>query len=458
MRYPRGEEGAPRKWDFLGKPAPTFDKDEFTNYPRGGFIEDVILAFKVLPTNDRFAFWTAISMLSTGILREAWFNYGAGRKTFLNFFTVLVAPPASGKSTALSASMEIEENAIDLLPAPLKFKQTTSSITAASSPEGMVTAADNKKKIFKDDEGKTLEVVRNANINLKIEEFHLLVNNKKHNETMLTTLCNLYDCRPTYDKITVTNPTKLKNTFTLLTTATTDAVFKTTLPSSVKESGFLSRMTLVYGRENRHYSRPKDAEKRFGRCLPTFEELSERLAWIIVNKQGEYDFDDDADIYYNKWTKQVDRRLRCLEDIRIIELFSRRKQHVLQMASMIALQRYNLSHVITEQDLRLAIAIVEENQENSADLVVASQKGKMEVKKDYLLDMIRNEPGLSRAHLMQFKRYEGERYTARELNEMLPELIEAGYIEQYRDGTLNNEYWRTTIKSTDQYFPLEEVF
>ena len=457
MKYPRGKRTTPKSWDFYGKIPPQFDKDEFTNYPRGGFIEDVILAFKVLPTNDRFSFWSAISMLSTTLLREAYFNYGAGRKTFLNFFTVFVAPPASGKSTALNASQEIEQDAVDLLPAPLKFKQQTSAITAASSPEGLMMSADNKEQIFTNTEtGKPLHIKRNANINLKIEEFHLLVNQKKHNETMITALCNLYDCRSTYDKITVTNPTRLKNIFCVLTTATTDSVFKETLPRAIKESGFLSRMTLVYGRENRHYSRPKDAEKRFGNCLPSFEELSERLAWIVVSKQGEYDFDENADELYNEWSLKVEGVLRRLEDNRLVELFSRRKQHVLQMATIIAVQKYNDSFTITKEDLQLAIEIVEENQLNSKDLLIAATKSNVELKADRLLEIIREEPGITRGKIMQYRRYNNERYTAGDLHSAIPELLEAGYITQYRDGHLHNEYWRNSCKASDQYFPVED--
>lgn len=456
MKYPRGIENAPKVWDFYGKEYPNFDEDEFKNYPRGGFIEDVILGFKVLPTNDRFAFWSAISMLSTGLLREAWFNYGAGRKTFLNFFTVFVAPPASGKSMALNASVEIEEGAIELLPEILKFKQTTSAITAASSPEGLVMSTNNKEQIFINEEGKSVPIKKNANINLKIEEFHLLVNNKKHNETMITALCNLYDCRPTYDKITVTNPTKLKNLFTVLTTATTDAVFKDTLPNSIKESGFLSRMTPVYGRENRHYSRPKDAEKRFGNCLPRFEELSERLAWIIENKRGEYDFDDEADEIYNAYTKRVEHTLKTLDDVRIIELFSRRKQHVLQMATMIALQKYEIDYIITKKDLELAIQIVEENQENSKDLIIAAQKAPGELKKEHLLQVIHHEPWVTRSTIMQFRRFNGHKFTAKDLHEMIPELMESGQIEMYREGVQVHEYWRNSCRSNDQYTPAKK--
>jgi hypothetical protein len=395
-------------------------------------------------------------MLSTGLLREAWFNYGAGRKTFLNFYTVFVAPPASGKSTALSASQEIEEGAVDLLPDPLKFKQTTSAITSASSPEGLVMSSDNKEQMFTNEEDKPLIIKRNANINLKIEEFHLLVNNKKHNETMITALCNLYDCRSTYDKITVTNPIKLKNIFCTLTTATTDAVFRDTLPNAIKESGFLSRMTPVYGRDNRHYSRPKDAEKRFGDCLPRFDELSERLAWIINNKQGEYDFDDEADELYNKWSHEVETVLRNLPDIRIVELFSRRKQHVLQMSTMIALQKYEVTNIITKADLQMAINLVEENQENSKELIIAAQKGSTELKREHLLDIIQYEPGITRGTILTGRRYNGKKYTAADLHGMIPELLESGLIDYYKKGQKTEEYWRNSCTANDQYFPTDK--
>ncbi len=454
MKYPRGI--FPKSWNFKGQPVPEFDEDEFEIYPRGGFIEDVILGFKVLPTNDRFAYWSAISMLSTTLLREAWFNYGAGRKTFLNFYTVFVAPPASGKSTSLSASHEIEQAAVELLPEPLKFKQTTSAITAASSPEGLVMSADNREQIFSSNDGKSFPIKRNANINLKIEEFHLLVNNKKHNETMITALCNLYDCRSTYDKITVTNPVKLKNVFCTLTAATTDAVFQTSLPTSVRESGFLSRMSLIYGRDNRHYSRPKDAEKRFGNCLPTFDELAERLAWIVSNKQGEYDFNDEADELFNEWSQKVDKELRNIGDIRTIELFSRRKQHVLQMATMICLQKYSISFEITKEDLELAIDIIEENQLNSRELIIAASKSSYDRKESHLLDIIRTTPGISRKTIMQTKRFKGEKYKASDLHRIIPELLSAGYIDQYQDGHVNNNYNQYACKASDTYFPAEE--
>ena len=112
-------------WEDKGSPnspAPALDVDwidTFVSYSEG------------IPSPEIFRLWVAISIVGGAMERRCWMKSARG-VLYPNMFILLVAPPAVGKTQAISLAMEIVYASRKGIEASAVMKIAPSSVTKAS--------------------------------------------------------------------------------------------------------------------------------------------------------------------------------------------------------------------------------------------------------------------------------------------------------------------------------------
>ena len=365
-------DSPPQPWvideRFIPWPYEPFD-ERF--YPKGGFIEDAILYMKGYETCNSFSFWSAVHAVSSIVGRDAGLRWAHG-KLYPNFYIILVAPPGVvKKSTTVSQLDRIEFAVREKLKNEnelLSYQKEACIIRGKATQESIFENMRSEGRTFKvdtgeiDDDGeklfKRVSKQRNANLIMRISELSTFLSPSKYNVTLVDKITDFYDCKDRDSDTTIgRGNVELHNVFATLCGATTPDTFKTTIPKEAFGGGFISRCLVI--REDvtpRVYPQPVS----FPIC-PGFEEMAERLSWIAMHKRGEFVLSPEALHFYSDWytSFKMDLREKITSGLeRHIE--NRKDQHVLKLALIFALQRYDLTeNIITVQDIKQAIRVIE---------------------------------------------------------------------------------------------------
>lgn len=360
MKY--SAENPPAPWDVPYETNKAFIEERWDDYPKGGFLEDVVLYQKGYETTNFLSFWTGVHYVSSMIMRDSHLRWAHGGM-FPNFYFIMVAPPSLvKKSTTIHGPEKAEMLAHSLFANPIrKFKKSAVTIRGKATPEAIFASMANERlpvKLGEDENGDdiTETVEKNANLVIRVSELSTFLSQSKYNVTLIDKLTDFYDCKDADSDTTIQRGNiELKNIFCTLMGATTPDTLASTIPKEAFGGGFVSRSIIL--RED--YTERIFPEPVAYPDLPGPEELGERLAWIGEHKRGEFVLTEDAYDFYAKWyTKnKMDLRKRVLSGNTDHE-HNRQDIHVLKLAHIFALQRYTLASYVTLSDIKTAIKIV----------------------------------------------------------------------------------------------------
>lgn len=343
------------------------ESDFEDSLPSKGFITDYVLATRGIESPAKFCAWAAIWVLSTAIYRDAWLDWGPLGNFFPNFYVILVAPPRiNPKSTALKFGLPL----LEALPSyykdhEMKLRKQINLVKSKATPQALMESLRPSKQII-EIEGEEYTVTTDSKCGVFVSELATFIGKEKFNAGLVEQLTNLYDC-PDHDQDNTLSRGQLnfKNVYLTIFGATTPEGIEESMPSVAMGGGFISRTVFVVKEDpERFYPFPRVVEG-----APSRTELSRRLAWIAFNAQGDYHFSEEAQAFYEGWYKP--HRLAQYHDTdeKRKALMQRFDIHLVKMALLMRIQRYQKGNTITRQDFIDALHFLEGTYDGASDVL-----------------------------------------------------------------------------------------
>jgi hypothetical protein len=440
MKYDKFD--SPDPWEIPGDIK--FIKESWEDYPRGGFIEDVILYQKGYETTNFLSFWTAVHYLSSIIMRDAWLRWAHGGM-YPNFYTLMVAPPGLvKKSTTIHGLEKVEEQAKKLYVNPVfRFKKANVVIRGKATPEAIFASLANEilpVEIGQDETGDPVfeDVEKNANLIIRVSELSTFLSSAKYNVALVDKLTDFYDCKDNDSDTTIGRGNiELKNVFCTMMGATTPDTLATTIPKEAFGGGFISRSLIL----KEDYTERIFPEPVAWPELPDTRELAERLAWIGMYKRGEFHLDGDAYDYYAEWyTKNKLNLRKSVMDGETMHENNRRDIHVLKLAHILSIQEYRISQIIRLEHVKTAIKIINYTIDRTHELLEMTSASTDMQKLTTVSHILMKKLVMDRKQMISSVYRKGINTT--DLHQCLCDLFEAGKIEVYRDSKIRRNVSR----------------
>lgn len=399
-------------------------------WPTDGFIDDFIAHTYGRETTNLFAFWTAVSGIAGVIQRDGHLRFGE-EGLFANFFNILVAEPAiAHKSTAMGLFNRIEKKMfkdLEVANKDLFERKSNLVIRGKATAEAIFDAMSNRTYTDKDGE----EQRTNANFIGKISELTTLLSKAQYNAQLIDKITDFYDCKDHDTDFTRGASTpgggqrELFDIYASLFGCTTPDALKHSIPPEAFGGGFMSRCVLVR-------QAPIDIKREIPIPFmpvdcPDSTEMGERLLWLAQNKKGEFALSPDAYDFYKEWYVKEIRLLRAKAISGETDHRDNRKTlHILKLALLIVLQRYDRSRIISVEDLEMAIRIFEFTNNTSTEVVEDIYlEGQKDGKFYKFRSLIRKHKKINRRDLGRI-----HHFTKDSIAKFYDELFERGEVEE----------------------------
>ena len=336
--------------------------DEFI--PTGGWISDYVLSMRGIQAPTAFGIWGAIAALSAMLKRDVWLEW-VPEPLYPNFYIFLVGPPKTGKSVTIRYVERLVKAAPNYIKnqgiAHLKMVNIQRS---KATPEGLSLAL-TQRNLSWNENGEYGSLKTGSELTMLISELANLLGKQNYNAGLVSRLTDLYDCKDEDDELTIgRGAKKFKNIYVTMLGGTTRTSLETEVPIEVFGEGFMSRVVLVSQPiPTRAYPYP-----RWIPDGPSTNEIARRLAWV-VQKAGEFTLAPDTRDAYNKWYQKFHKRLIKGADDKYAAMMNRYDIHLLKLALIIRVQRYEGGEVISLEDFEMARKLLERTIEKAEKAV-----------------------------------------------------------------------------------------
>jgi hypothetical protein len=316
------------------------------------WIEGFLELTRDIQSSERFRRWSAITVIGAALEQKVWVKTGTG-VLYPNLYTILVGPPGSGKTIALSAAVKLHYSLKD------QFRASTSLSTAALT-DALVEA---RRKIVRLADNPPY--VEFNSLFIPAPELGVLL--PVYDRDFMNTLNTIYDCEPYSQRrrykdinFVVENPQ-----FNLLA-ATTPSYLNSFLPQGAWTEGFISRVILIYSGS----AKPRPLWDQSQEDTRLQRDLINDLK-IIGEKYGKLSFSREAADQINAWHLSGGEPFP--EHPRLASYLERRTLHLLKLCIIATVARGNNQFQIETEDLDLARAWMEEAEEAMPDIFRAMQ-------------------------------------------------------------------------------------
>lgn len=272
---------------------------------------------------------TAISIVSAAMERKTWVTTAKGR-LFPNQYILLVGPPGVGKSLCTTTAYDLLN---EIRSPETPFHLAPTSVSKASMIDRLVEA---ERRIVRPME--TPAIMSFNSLTIIANEFGVFL--PSWEGEFMNTMTDLWDCgRYAEKKRTSKLDIELPNTQLSLLSATTPAHLNQLLPEGAWETGFMSRILIIYSGEFFHTDLFSAA---------VFEDKS-REGLVndlrdIYKIYGEFTVTDDAKEALNEWSKKGGPPVP--EHPKLMHYRSRRIAHLLKLC-MVASAASDSDRIIT---------------------------------------------------------------------------------------------------------------
>lgn len=411
-------------WDGFEQPMPSPAEVILNKYIAPGFVHDFVFYNRGTETPTLFCIWGALFAISCVIQRRAWLDWVVTR-LYPNLYLLLVAKPGICKKTvSINRAAELvqgvrELHTIDAYREMFSIPLWHGAITPEFLFQQLTPMSVEHMAM---DTGMLEPVKLGSRLAIIADELSVFLGKQKYNEGMIGRLIKLYDC-PKRDLIgTKKDKTQvIENVFFNFVGGTQPDSFRETLSDSTTSSGLLSRMIICW-QDTRTRSFPIPI--RIPNC-PSTSEMTNRLSWLSQNRMGQYALSDTAKEIYVDWyesnkgadTPDADARADIL---------------LVKTAMLIAMSRYEISQVITDNDILAAIELLDIASKHKARLEANMVKsdswgGKFTI----VSNKIHKEGIINRADLQRSVSW---KINTEELNRILTSLAQSNMITVILDG------------------------
>lgn len=307
-------------------------------------LPDWIDSFMELTDNSEpptlFRKWAAISAVAAALQRKVRLELGLSLTFYPNLYIVLVGPSATGKGTAMKFASDI----IEQVP-------TIRLSAQATSLQALIRRM--KETNLTDVNVETGEQTYHSSLTIFSTEFTVFLG--YHNQELIASLCEWYDChnRWTYETI-ARKKEEIVGVWVNLFAGTTPDAIQASLPIESIGGGLTSRIIFV-------------VEEKRGKLvvIPTKTEreiqLQQKLIYDLeaINQlNGAMQYTDEFLKIYSDWCYYADTH-RPFQDKKFDGYCGRRRKHLITL-SMICCASHSDSMVLTADDINRAIELLAE--------------------------------------------------------------------------------------------------
>lgn len=307
-------------------------------------LPDWIDSFMELTDNSEppvlFRKWAAISAIAAALQRKVRLELGLSLTFYPNLYIVLVGPSATGKGTAMKFASDI----IEQIP-------TIRLSAQATSLQALIRRM--KETNLTDVNVETGEQTYHSSLTIFSTEFTVFLG--YHNQELIASLCEWYDChnRWTYETI-ARKKEEIVGVWVNLFAGTTPDAIQASLPIESIGGGLTSRIIFV-------------VEEKRGKLvvIPTKTEkeiqLQQKLIYdleMINQLSGPMQYTEEFLKVYSDWCHYADSH-RPFQDKKFDGYCGRRRKHLITL-SMVCCASHSDEMIITSEDIERAIELLAE--------------------------------------------------------------------------------------------------
>lgn len=347
---------------------------------------------------DEYHRWVAFSVLAGALRRQVFFDMGYFQ-LYANQYIVLVGPPGRCKK---STSMRIGRTLLGGVPG-IKF--TTDSVT--------------RERLIQD----LTQAYSDGHSSMTAYSSELATLLTSSGMDMVAFLTDIYDSPHEWSHQTkMGGMNKIKAPYLNLIAATTPDWISKAMPMDTVGIGLTSRVVFVF----QDTPRIRDP---FPELSPEQVELQKFLVHdlnIIATLQGEFTLSPAAKEMYTVWYKQHTAEPNPTKDKRLNGYFDRKPMHLLKLGMVVSAATKN-ELVMTDQDIRDALAMLEQVEEAMPKVFANVGRNPLSASIDEIEDAIREtgEEGLPVAFLLKNFKHDLRKD---EIAEAINSLMERGEI------------------------------
>lgn len=321
---------------------------------------------------EEYHTWTAISCIAGALRRRVFFDMGYFI-LYPNMYIVLVGPAGRCKK---STAMRLGRGMLSQVPG-LDF--TSDSTTRERLIQDLSQA-------FKDGQ---------SALTAYSSEFASLLTSSGMD--MVVFLTDIFDSPSEWSHKTKAGGTnKIKSPFFNLEGATTPDWISKAMPLDTVGIGLTSRIIFVHQdtpRRKPPFPKLSDAQKMVG------ELLAKDLITIGTNIAGEYVLETDAERLYTEWYEDRVEQPNITGDPRLSGYFERKPMHLLKLAMIVAAS-YRDETIITEHDLKQAMALFDRVEVRMPKVFASVGRNPLNADKEEVLEAIRMSGGMTMGQLL----------------------------------------------------------
>lgn len=289
--------------------------------------------------------WMAITTMAAALQRKCRIRWGS-IIFYPNFYIILVAPAGQARK---GTAMNFSKNFLDQLMVPMSSDATSLQALIRRMSECTNTEEETEKGYFE------------SHSSLTAFSPELTVFLGFANKELISNLCDFYDCRSRFVYDTISrNEEEIIGVFLNLTGATTPELIQGSMSPETIGSGLPSRMIFVYEpRIVKRVTFPFYTLSEKGLALE--QQLVKDLTQIRSLK-GDFKVSKD---FLDSWTDWYGNYpdVCPFDPLHFGGYWERRPTHIMKMSMVMSASRSN-NMIITDEDLRRSIKLLEETERN----------------------------------------------------------------------------------------------
>lgn len=165
------------------------------------------------------------------------------------------------------------------------------------------------------------------------------------------------------------------------------------------------------------------------------------MAYIGEHAVGEYKLSSGAYDFYADWYIDFKEELQGCDPDEILHQDNRRDVNVLKLALVIAAQKYEGTKIITEEDIRASIKIMDYTLGRASKDVMRASLNPENIVSQKLLNIIEKagKQGILKSKILQ---NHSKLFNNKQLNDLLENLFytDAIYVHNADNGSIKNEF------------------
>ena len=348
---------------------------------------------KDLESPNLFIDWGFYSMIATALQRRVWL-YPDTFTLYPNLFTLLVGPPAAGKSRVISQVSEFVKHPSLIKRTPKKQKNEVEikpfyPISADTiTQEGLVRFIVEecaRDFFYKNGDNKKIRS-SHFSVGFMIEELGVLL--RKNTDNIVNMLNQFYDSRDYTYKTKHHGTDVIKNVCVNILGGATPSFIRTAFSDKIISQGFTSRVIMIFGdgpRFLRQFPGIDDEQKKLKK------DLVEHLK-TLCDIAGPVKFTDEAEAYHKevyesgKLTQEVVNK-----DYRLETYYGRKNVHLLKLSMIMHFADTTDSMVIEKSTVERAMRFLAHTEARMHEAYVTSGRNVLAEIQRRLLQHIINE-------------------------------------------------------------------